>query len=210
MSHVPTCSCSYVGHSIPQTLALHTCYVFVLDVFQDSSEEDNVESTAFKSTTTPDVNFKRLHDEIDETLSVSLLPSPKRSPGKYSPNSNVFHVSEVEKFCICRHKTSDWLKKEGRKLNLVITASSRNPLLREDRIGFGLPRKIRQALPFKTPTTLFHFGIQKDGLYIHGKKNQSNLTIYRQVVSHLGNEDSTGDSKNLRRGTRVRVRLCIS
>ena len=97
----------------------------------------------------------------------------------------------------------------------MITSTSRNPRIHVDRIGFGLPKWIRNQIPFKVPVTLFKFGIHKDGFFNYGKSNSTNVTLYHKVRTWFSTVQNDHGPKKRRREVKVNsivlnVPLCSS
>ena len=140
-----------------------------------------------------------LEDRIRSKTSPILSRSKSSSRKK---KVSVF-TKDIEKFALTTDETIDHLKEKAKASNLVITSTSRNPRIHVDRIGFGLPKWIRNQIPFKVPVTLFKFGIHKDGFFNYGKSNSDNVTLYHKVRTWFSTVENDHRPKKRRRQPKV-------
>ena len=93
-------------------------------------------------------------------------------------------INEVTEFACKTNVSIDWLKMKAKKLKLIITMTGRSRHKPQDRIGFGLRKKVSKAIKnsnkdFKIASTLFKFGIQVNGFFKPSDANKTNLGVYK-------------------------------
>ena len=99
------------------------------------------------------------------------FPASESSSSKIEANVWTTPMHAIRKFASAKRLSMATLKREARKLGLVITKGSRSKNNMNRRIGFGLKKRVRTlAKTFGDfPTTLFMFSNHVDGFFYPGK-----------------------------------------